>query len=218
MTFPRPALCLVTRVRGREGSPERTALLDHLTIAARAGIDLIQVRERQLSDRDLVGFVRDLIRMVHPFATRVLVNDRTDVALAAGAGGVHLKSHAPPAAYVRSIVPDGFLIGRSVHGEAEADAAAAAGGCDYLLFGTVYPSASKPSDHPVAGLEGLSAVCSRVPLPVLAIGGITVERASAVADAGAAGVAAISLFSTSTDVAADAAALRHALTLPARRD
>lgn len=213
MTFPRPALCLVTRVRGREGSPERTALLEHLTVAARAGVDLIQVRERQLSDRDLVAFVRDLTRKVYPFATRVLVNDRTDVALAAGAGGVHLKSHAPPAADVRSIVPDGFLIGRSVHSEAEADAAVAAGGCDYLLFGTVYPSASKPSDHPVAGLEGLSAVCRRVTLPVLAIGGITVERASAVADAGAAGIAAISLFSTSTDVAADAAALRHALTL-----
>ena len=208
----------MTRVRGREGSPERTALLEHLTVAARAGVDLIQVRERQLSDRDLVAFVRDLTRKVHPFATRVLVNDRTDVGLAASAGGVHLKSHAPPAADVRSIVPDGFLIGRSVHSEAEADAAVAAGGCDYLLFGTVYPSASKPSDHPVAGLEGLSAVCRRVPLPVLAIGGITVERASAVADAGAAGIAAISLFSTSTDVAADAAALRHALTLPARRD
>ena len=218
MTFPRPALCLVTRVRGGDGSLERTALLEHLTAAARAGIDLVQVRERQLSDRDLLAFVRELSRKVHPFATRVLVNDRTDIALAAGAGGVHLKSHAPPAAGIRSIVPDGFLIGRSVHSEAEADAAVAAGGCDYLLFGTVYPSASKPSDHPVAGLERLAAVCRGVPLPVLAIGGITVERASAVAAAGAAGVAAISLFSSSSDVAADVAALRHALTLPARRD
>jgi thiamine-phosphate diphosphorylase len=208
----------VTRVRGPEGSPERTALFEHLTAAAGAGVDLIQVRERQLSDRDLLAFVRDLTRRVHPFATRVLVNDRTDIALAAGAGGVHLKSHAPPAASVRPIVPSGFLIGRSVHSVEEAEAVAAAGGCDYLLFGTVYPSPSKPSDHPVAGLEGLSAVCHRVTLPVLAIGGITVERVPAVAATGAAGVAAISLFATSPDVAADAAALRHALTLPARRD
>lgn len=218
MTLPRPTLCLVTRVRGRKGSAERTALLDHLRTAARAGVNIIQVRERQLSDRDLRAFVRDLTREVHPFATRVLVNDRTDIALAAGADGVHLKSHAPPAGDVRSIVPAGFLIGRSVHDEDEAEAAAAGGGCDYLLFGTVYPSASKPADHPIAGIEKLAAVCRRVTLPVLAIGGITAERASAVAGAGAAGIAAISLFSTSTDVSADAAALRHALTLPARHD
>lgn len=218
MTFPRATLCLVTRVRGREGSPERAALLGHLTTAARAGVDLVQVRERQLSDRDLVAFVRELTREVRPLATRVLVNDRTDIALAAGADGVHLKSHAPPAAEVRSIVPAGFLIGRSVHSVTEAGEADAAGGCDYLLFGTVYPSASKPADHPVAGIEQLSAVCRQVRLPVLAIGGITVERASAVAEAGAAGIAAISLFSGSTDVAGVAAALRHALTLPARRD
>jgi thiamine-phosphate pyrophosphorylase len=208
----------VTRVRGSEGSAERTALLDHLTTAARAGVNVIQVRERQLSDRDLGAFVRDLTREVHPFATRVLVNDRTDIALAAGADGVHLKSHAPSAPDVRSIVPADFLIGRSVHSEDEAEAAAAAGGCDYLLFGTVYPSASKPADHPVAGIETLAAVCRRVTLPVLAIGGITAERASAVAGAGAAGIAAISLFSTSTNVSADAAALRDALTLPARHD
>lgn len=218
MTLPRPAVCLVTRVRGREGSLERAALLEHLTAAARAGVDLVQVRERQFSDREMLAFVRDLARRLQPFPTRVLVNDRTDIALAAGAAGVHLKSHAPPAADVRSIVPDGFLIGRSVHDEAEAEAVASDGACDYLLFGTVYPSESKPSDHPVAGLEGLSAVCRRVTLPVLAIGGITVERAPAVAAAGAAGVAAISLFSASPDLAADTAALRHALTVPARRD
>jgi thiamine-phosphate pyrophosphorylase len=218
VTFPRPAVCLVTRVRGREGSSERVALLDHLIAAARAGIDLIQVRERQLSDKDLLGFVRELIREVRPLATRVLVNDRTDIAVAAAADGVHLKGDAPPAADVRSIVPAGFVIGRSVHGVAEAEAAAAAGGCDYLLFGTVYRSASKPDDHPVAGIDGLTAVCRRVTLPVLAIGGITIERAPDVAAAGAAGIAAISLFSASTDVAGDVGALRHALTLPARHD
>lgn len=218
MTFPRPALCLVTRVRGRAGSAERTALLEHLTAAARGGVDLIQVRERQFSDRDLISFVRALAAQASPYGARVVVNDRTDIALAAGAAGVHLKSHAPPAPDIRSIVPDGFLIGRSVHSEMEAAAVAAAGGCDYLLFGTVYPSASKPADHPVAGLEALAAVCRRVALPVLAIGGITVERAPAVAAAGAAGIAAISLFSTSPDVAGEAAALRHALTLPARHD
>ena len=218
MTFPRPALCLVTRVRGREGSPERAQLLDHLVAAASAGVDLVQVRERQLSDRALVAFIRELIREVRPFATRVLVNDRTDVALAAAAGGVHLKSHAPPAPDVRSIVPDGFLIGRSVHSLAEAEAASARGGCDYLMFGTVYPSASKPADHPIAGIEGLKAVCRGVTTPVLAIGGITIERAPAVSAAGAGGIAAISLFSNSRDLAADAADLRRALTLPARND
>lgn len=216
--IPRPSLCLVTRVRGREGSPERAALLDHLAAAASAGVDLVQVRERQLGDAALAAFIRELIRQVRPFATRVLVNDRTDVALAAAADGVHLKGNAPPASDVRAIVPGGFLIGRSVHSLDEARTASALGGCDYLMFGTVYPSASKPVDHPIAGIEGLRAVCRGVTIPVLAIGGITIDRAPAVAGAGAAGIAAISLFSNSSDLAADTAALRRALTPPARND
>ena len=124
----------------------------------------------------------------------VLVNDRLDVALAAGAAGMHLKEdsiRARPRSRDRCR-PD-FIIGCSVHSAEDAEAVAAAGACDYLLFGTVYPSASKPG-QPAAGVEALADVCRRVALPVLAIGGIDHSRVAAVAAAGAAGVAAIGAF------------------------
>jgi thiamine-phosphate pyrophosphorylase len=91
-------------------------------------------------------------------------------------------------------VPAGFLVGRSVHTVDEAEETERAGGCDYLIFGTVFPSVTKGIDHAVAGVDMLAAVCARVRLPVLAIGGVTVERAVEAAGSGAAGIAAIDLF------------------------
>jgi thiamine-phosphate pyrophosphorylase len=210
MTLRIPAICVVTRARGSAGSAERDALLGRLAAAAAAGATMMQVREVQLDDRELVRFVEEVVGAVRAAGTRVIVNERTDIALAAGADGVHLKSDGVPAWEVRRLVPPAFVIGRSVHSGLEAGDVSAA--CDYLLFGTVFRSLSKPVDHPTAGLEGLARVCRTVSVPVLAIGGITVERASAVAAAGAAGVAAISLFSEARDVAGTVAALRAALT------
>ena len=214
MRILRPAICVVTRGRGDEGSDERSLLLRRLSAAAAAGATMVQVRERQFDDRRLLEFVRQVIVAVRPAGTAVLVNDRTDIALAAGADGVHLKSDAPSAAAVRRIVPAGFAIGRSVHTVAEATLLETADACDYLFFGTVFPSSSKPADHPVAGVEALGQVCAASALPVIAIGGLSVERAAAVARAGAAGVAAIGLFAETTDPAATVHALRAALTLP----
>lgn len=162
--------------------------------AARAGVDVIQVRERDLTDRELAALVRELCRATAGTATRITVNDRADIAIVAGAAGVHLRWDSAPAARVRDVAPAGFLIGRSVHSLAEVDAAIAGGGCDYLLFGTVFPSEGKPDGHPVAGLELLGQACARSPVPILAIGGINAHRAAAVRDAGAAGFAAIGLF------------------------
>ncbi len=99
----------------------------------------------------------------------------------------------------------------------EAKAVESAGGCDYLLFGTVFPSASKPADHPVAGVGALAAVCRGVRLPVLAIGGIAIDNADAVSAAGAAGIAAIGLFADAADTGAAVRALGGALT-PSRVD
>lgn len=209
----RPVICVVTRARGRTASAERDALLSRLAAAAEAGATMVQVRERQFDDRELLAFVKQVVDAVRPSGTRVLVNDRTDIALAAGADGVHLKSDAPTVEDVRRIVPGGFLVGRSVHAPDEAVAVESSGGCDYLLFGTVFPSSSKSADHPIAGVEQLEAVCRRVSLPVVAIGGVSVERAPRVAAAGAAGVAAISLFAEAPDVGATVRALGDALTL-----
>lgn len=211
-----PLICVVTRGRGAPGSEERRRLIERLTAAVRAGANMVQVRERQFDDRQLMAFVQEVAAAVRPSGGRVIVNERTDVGLAAGADGVHLKSDAPPASEVRRIVPPGFLVGRSVHSDAEAAAVEAAGGCDYLMFGTLFPSASKTGDHPVAGLEALRHTCAAVSLPVIAIGGISAARAHDVRAAGAAGVAAISLFADASDVAAVTAWLRDALTLPRR--
>jgi thiamine-phosphate pyrophosphorylase len=214
MDLEPPLICIVTRARGLPGSEERHRLTARLETAARAGAGMVQVRERQFDDRLLTQFVQEVIAAIKPARTRVIVNDRTDVALAAGADGVHLKSDAPPAAEVRRMVPPGFLVGRSVHSAEEAVAVAAAGGCDYLVFGTVFRSASKIDDHPIAGVEALARACAAVSLPVIAIGGISPGRAREARAAGAAGVAAISLFTDAPDIAAVTAALHDALTLP----
>jgi thiamine-phosphate pyrophosphorylase len=164
--------------------------------AVRAGVDLVQVRERGLADLPLLALAVSVRDAIAATGARMLVNDRIDIALAARAGGVHLPGRAVSGAAVRAIVPDGFLIGRSVHSAGEAIAAARDGGCDYLVFGSVFESAGKPAGHPVAGLEALAGACASVPLPVLAIGGITTARVPDVVRAGAAGIAAIGLFAT----------------------
>lgn len=202
----RPVLCLVT---GRSGSAE--ALVARAAGAARAGVDLIQLREPGLDGRRLLALTRDLAAAVLGTGARLVVNDRLDVALAGGAAGVHLRGDSYGAAEVRRLAPAGFLVGRSVHSEADAVRAEADGGCDYLIFGTVFESPGKPPGHPVAGLDALRRVCARVRLPVLAIGGMRVAAAAAVRDAGAAGIAGIGLFQEDRDVAETVNALRSAM-------
>ena len=169
-------------------------LVERAASAARAGVDVIQVRERDLADAALLALVRAIVKATAGTAARVVVNDRADIAVLAGAAGVHLRGDSPAASRVRPMTPPAFLIGRSVHSLAEIDAAVADGGCDYLMFGTVFPSAGKPDGHPVAGLAALGAACARSPLPVIAIGGVDEAGAVLVGDAGAAGFAAVGLF------------------------
>jgi thiamine-phosphate diphosphorylase len=187
-----PVLCLVTD-RHRLGPFPEEALVRCVEAASHAGVDLIQVRERDLEGGALTRLVHRCVGAVAGTRARVLVNDRLDVALAAGAHGVHLPGHGVPAARVRRIVPRGFLIGRSVHHASEATRVAAEGGLDYLVFGTVFASSSKAGVAP-AGVTSLHAAVASVPLPVLAIGGVTLDRAPEIARAGAAGVAAIAMF------------------------
>jgi thiamine-phosphate pyrophosphorylase len=193
--LPRPAFCLVTPGRLRSATDRDADDLVRLVVrAARAGVNLIHVRERELPDRDLADLTSRILAEVERPRTVVVVNERPDVALAAGADGVHLRATGVAAPRLRPIVPEGFLIGRSVHSIQEAVAADISDGSDYVIFGTVFESASKAEGHPVAGLEQLHKVCRSVRLPVIAIGGITANRLSAVAAAGASGVAAIGAF------------------------
>jgi thiamine-phosphate diphosphorylase len=200
----RPLVCLVTdRVRllgtpvlDEAGMASIAALAGE---AARAGVALIQVREPDLPARQLSDLVRACCDAVAGTDARVLVNDRLDVALAAGAHGVHLRSASFPASEVRRLAPPAFVVGRSVHDAAEARAVAAGGDLDYLIAGTVFPTPSKPGAR-LLGLDGLRAVVEAAGVPVLAIGGIASgDRAAAVAGTGAAGVAAIGLFAGAAD-------------------
>ncbi len=178
-------LCLVTDRRRR--SPVKQA-----GEAAAAGVDLIQVRERDLEAGALSALVDGIVRATRGSGTKVVVNDRLDVAMACGADGVHLRGDSMPAARVRDMAPAGFLIGCSVRGAGEARAAALH--ADYLIAGTVFPTSSKPGLADFLGLEGLAAIAKAVPVPVLAIGGVTDVHAREIAATGAAGLAAISLF------------------------
>lgn len=187
-------LCLVSdRHRLAPPPAQEDALVACVAAAAGAGVQLVQIRERDLEGGPLTRLVRRCVESVHGTKARVIVNDRLDVAVAAGAHGVHLPGHGVPAARVRAAAPRGFLIGRSVHHATEAARVAREGGLDYLVFGTVFPTASKAEIAP-AGLDGLAAAAAAVSLPVLAIGGVTLDRAGAIAGAGAAGAAAIGLF------------------------
>jgi thiamine-phosphate pyrophosphorylase len=202
--LPRPAFCLVTpgRLRSAAGGDARD-LVRLIARAARAGVNLIQIRERELADGDLASLVAQILAEVERSKTLVVVNERADVALAAGADGVHLRAASVAAPRLRPIVPERFLIGRSVHSTEEAIAADVAGGTDYLIFGTVFASASKPAQHPVAGLDQLRRVCGSVQVPVIAIGGMTRDRLKDVAAAGASGFAAIGMFIEADRDAAD---------------
>jgi thiamine-phosphate pyrophosphorylase len=205
----RPLLCLVTDRRRLVAASDDddddagcTALLAQIQDAADAGIDLVQIREPDLSTDRLFDLVTRAVALVsdRESSTRIVVNDRLDVALAAGAHGVHLRGVSVDAPRVRGAIAQAaiggieFLVGRSVHGVDQAVAAAAAGGLDYLILGTMFPTASKPEATALAGVDTLRAAARACRLPILAIGGITRENARQVTDAGAAGVAAIGLF------------------------
>jgi thiamine-phosphate diphosphorylase len=188
--------CLVTdRRRLSSGSApfavERQNLLEQVRRAVDDRVDLIHVRERDLEAACLAALVTDIIAIARGASTRVVVNDRLDVALACAANGVHLRGDSISIEAARRLGPPPFLVGRSVHTAAEAEASA---GADYLIAGTVFASPSKGEGAPTIGLAGLKAIVTVTSIPVLAIGGITADRVGEVLATGAAGIAAIRLF------------------------
>jgi thiamine-phosphate diphosphorylase len=177
----------------RLAGDQAEALVLRVAAAARAGVHLIQIRERHLDARPLTALVERCVAAVSGSRARVLVNDRLDVALAAGAHGVHLRGDSLSAARARSMAPPAFLLGRSVHSRDEAMRAEDGEGLDYLLFGPVFSTSSKPTAT-VAGLSGLAEVAASTRLPTLAIGGMRVSTVRGLRGTGAAGFAAIGLF------------------------
>jgi thiamine-phosphate diphosphorylase len=171
------------------------ALVSQAHAAAVAGIDFVQVRERDLSARDLLALTIEMIAAAGE-RTRVLVNDRLDVALAADAAGVHLRGQSVAAADARAIAPARFMISRAVHSIEEVRETTARAEADFVVFGTVFHSASKPAGHMTAGVSLLDEA-SRCGVPVLAIGGVDESTVRQVAATAATGVAAIGWFLTS---------------------
>ncbi len=190
---PRRALRLmvITHPRPRCGRPLEEVVAEVVV----AGATAIQLRDKEAPPRELLALARRLRAVTARHGALLIVNDRLDIALAAGADGVHLGPDDVPVAAARRVVPDGFLLGHStddpgVARRAEAD------GADYLGCGTVFPTTSKADAGAVIGVGGLAAVARSVRIPVLAIGGVTAERVPLLGGSGAGGVAVISAVMT----------------------
>lgn len=171
--------------------------IESVGAAARAGCHLVQIREKDLSTAELAWLVRRCIDEVKGYGARVLVNDRFDVALAAGAAGVHLRTTSLRVEDVRRAVTrlgrTDFIIGVSTHSLDEAERAEA-GGADFIVCGPVYETPSKAEFGVPLGLAGLRSVCEVVSIPVIALGGINGQNFHQPLEAGAAGIAGIALF------------------------
>lgn len=172
-------------ITDRRAAGGTALLLDAIHRNWRQGVEMIQVREKDLGVAELIELVRGAVST----GAKVLVNSRADVALACGAAGVHLPSDTLPARDLRPVVPAGFLIGISCHNVQDLDEAA-----DFAVFGPVFETSSKKRYGPPQGLERLREFCRISPIPVFALGGVTQENAAACLAAGAAGIAGISLF------------------------
>lgn len=207
-------LCYVTDRRSfplHPSSSDHEFLLRIIEAAASAGVDWIQLREKDLSGKEYAALTREALQRVTKLSAgggpvssgaRILVNDRLDVALAECAGGVHLGENSLPPVEAKcllktptakNVVSQGFLVGVSCHSLEAAESLAAAG-ADYLFFGPVFPTPAKVAFGAPQGLERLAEVCRSVSIPVVAIGGITLDNATSCFAAGAAGIAAIRLF------------------------
>lgn len=174
------------------GSGAAEDVVRQVVLALDAGVDRVQIRRKSSSAREVETLVVAVLRARGDSRRRILVNDRLDIAMAHQLGGVHLPADGFRPNVVRKAAPPDFEIGVSTH-TAEGARRAAMDGADFVVYGPVFRTKSKPG-HPGQGLERLREVVSSVPIPVYAIGGITPSRLPEVATTAAAGVAAISVF------------------------
>lgn len=178
--------------------------------AVEGGATAIQLHMKDAAGREYVETALKLVELCRPRGVPVVVNDRPDVAAAAGAAGAHLGQDDLPVGRTRAVFGPRMLLGVSCDTPAEIESAAR-DGADYAGLGPIYPTSSKHDAGPVLGLERFAATVARSPIPVVAIGGIVAGNAEAVVAAGAAGVAVLSAACSAPDVRAACAKLREAV-------
>jgi thiamine-phosphate pyrophosphorylase len=209
------SLCLIADIEAARGK----YLPDLVHKAVMAGATLVQVRAKQLDSADFFEICSRISQKLKTYSVPLIVNDRVDMALACGAEGVHLGQKDLPLHAARSLLGRKKIIGISVNSVEEAQAAES-GGADYLGAGPVYKTSSKMDLPKIIGTEGIKAIKDAVNIPVLAIGGINLERAAEVAQTGVDGLAVISAVMGAQDTAAAVTALlkkfRHRQTLSRR--
>jgi thiamine-phosphate pyrophosphorylase len=196
-----PIVCYVTDRKAIGSGDAVSSVAERIRLAAAAGVDWVQIREKDLGAKELLALVKHAVGCG---TAKVIVNDRLDVALAAGAAGVHLgRESAPVAEVVRwcraGNAPAEFLIGVSCHSLEEALKAEEAG-ASYVFFGPVFETPSKRSFGPPQRIARLAEVCGQVRIPVIAIGGVDEKNAAECICAGAAGIAAIRLFQENVEL------------------
>lgn len=198
--FERPAIYLVTAGKATQDNfeDESRIILENLTVAVAHGIDLIQIREKKLSDKLVYELAKRAAQLTHDSDTKLLVNDRADIAHAAQADGVQLTSVSAPTEAIRRAFGDEFLIGVSTH-DLDVTLRAKNDGANFAVFGPVFSTPGKPNEQ---GTNALRDLCSATaPFPVIAIGGIDAENAVSAIGSGAAGVAAIRALSDKANTA-----------------
>ena len=178
--------------------PGLTDLPAFIERALSGGVDMIQIRERDLAARDLFSLTEQAARIATSYGARILINDRADIAAATGTG-VHLTTRSLRPETVREVFGPEMLIGASTHSLEEATAAER-GGADFVVFGPVFETESKKIYGPPVGLESLGEVTGKLSIPVFALGGIRLSNFDRALDRGAAGIAAISLFTEAEDI------------------
>lgn len=182
-----------TNPRTTPATKDFAGVLRLIEAAVSAGIDLVQIREKLLTAKALYAMTEAAAGITGGSLTRLLVNDRADIAAASGADGVHLTTKSLSPQVVRHTYGEEFLIGASTHSLGEASTARAQG-ADFVVFGPIFPTASKKEYGQPLGLEQLKDVSTELsPFPLLALGGVTAANAASCTRAGAGGIAAISM-------------------------
>lgn len=197
-------LCVITDPRLAPGK-------DHAAIARAAlagGADMIQLRDKAGDLRALLPQAQTIQALCRAHGALFIVNDRLDLALAAGADGVHVGQEDLPGKAARRLLPPGRILGVSTHTPEQAEAARLAG-ADYIGFGPMFPTGTKDTGYTPRGVEGLRDVRAAISLPILAIGGITLDTVDGVIVAGATAPAVISAIVAAPDIAGAAAAFRE---------